>query len=78
MKRILTKVRLLVLWAALCITGCANMSTGQKKAAWFIGGVLVTGYVISEHEGSGTEDSQWYYCPVPDPLHPPACSYPIK
>jgi len=39
--------KIIAICIALVLSGCANMTPGQKTAAWVIGGVAVTAIVIS-------------------------------
>ncbi len=57
--------RIIAIYIALVLSGCANMTPGQKTAAWVIAGVVVTTTVISADDkaprckptigGSGTD-----------------------
>lgn len=39
-------IRIITICLALVLSGCANMTPGQKTAAWVAAGVVVTAVVI--------------------------------
>jgi len=47
-------VRIIAICLALVLSGCANMTPGQKTAAWVVTGVVVTAIVVSESSDSNT------------------------
>ena len=44
--------------------GCANMTPGQRTAAWIIGGVVVTSVVLSSGGSSGSPAVDSKNCPI--------------
>ena len=46
-----------VLILALTLSGCANMTPGQKKAAWVVAGVVVVGAIAASQSGSSEPTS---------------------
>lgn len=42
----------------LSLMGCANMTPGQKTAAWVVGGVVITGVILSSSSSGGSEVEQ--------------------
>ena len=54
---------LILMFAMGVLVGCANMTPGQKTAAWVVGGVIVGAAIAS----SGSDDPN----PVPGQPHPP-------
>lgn len=48
--------KILLMLVVLALTGCANMTTGQKTAAWIVGGAIVVGAVASS--GSSSNDHE--------------------
>ncbi len=43
--------RIIAICIALVLSGCANMTPGQKTAAWVIAGVAVTAIAMSSSDG---------------------------
>ena len=44
--------RIIAICIALVISGCANMTPGQKTAAWVVVGVAATAIIISDNDKS--------------------------
>ncbi len=42
--------KIIAICLALALSGCANMTPGQKTAAWVIAGVAVTAVVLSSSD----------------------------
>lgn len=40
-------IRIITIFLALVLSGCANMTPGQKTAAWVAAGVVITAIAVS-------------------------------
>lgn len=57
-------MRLVALVTALLLAGCADMTAGQKKTAWIIGGIVAAGVVASDDGGSSAPAERECYIVV--------------
>ena len=48
--------KIIAICLAFALSGCANMTPGQKTAAWVVVGVAVTAVVLSQDNDSADPD----------------------
>ena len=46
--------KIIAICLALALSGCANMTPGQKTAAWVVAGVAVTAVALSSSDSNST------------------------